>query len=238
MQPRNRISLHTLNGCKHPDSSLSSSIETGTLISTDCFNQTNFNQGCIVEVPGNSYGADFAQSGGGVYAMNWNDTGIFFWFFPRGSFPADLPSASPNPDSWGLPTATYPASSCDTKQFIKPQTLILGTTICGNYAGQSSVYQQTCGSGSCLDLVQIPDNYNNAYFEIAYIKLFSKTTETTSTSTSSLSQTLVVTSSTSSSSSSVPSGQADQSNGGNIQRPFHWEKNLIYIFVFCFSLLL
>ncbi|KAL5500975.1 hypothetical protein ACEPAH_9362 [Sanghuangporus vaninii] len=185
MDTINSISLHTLNGCRHPEANVSSSIETGNLVQTDCFNQTNFNQGCIVDVPGPSYGQAFAENGGGVYALNWNDTGIYVWFFPRGSIPTDLPTDTPNPDGWGLPTAAYPATSCDFNTFFRPQTLIIHTTICGNFAGQPNVYAQTC-SGTCLDLVQIPDNYDNAYFEISYLKVFQFTNgSTTSTAVTS-----------------------------------------------------
>lgn len=63
MQKTNRISLHTLDGCDHPPANTSPSIETGNLISTDCFNQTNFNQGCIVEVEGNSVRRFLIHSG-------------------------------------------------------------------------------------------------------------------------------------------------------------------------------
>ncbi|KLO18259.1 hypothetical protein SCHPADRAFT_845310 [Schizopora paradoxa] len=178
LQKNNRFSLHTLNGCKHPDaSSALSSLETGSLVSTDCFNQTNFNQGCIVEVPTTaSYGADFASAGGGVYAMLWNDTGISLWFFQRSNIPSDLPTDNPNPSAWPLPTAWYPTSSCDWQTFIKPQTLILDITICGNFA--LNVFNQTC-SGNCLDLVQTPSNYDTAYFEISYIKVFQQTNGST-----------------------------------------------------------
>ncbi|EJD00485.1 uncharacterized protein FOMMEDRAFT_159189 [Fomitiporia mediterranea MF3/22] len=183
MVTENSISLHTLNGCKHPDASASGGIETGNLISTDCFNQTNFNQGCIVDVPGPSYGAAFAQSGGGIYALNWNSSGIFIWFFQRGSIPSDLPTDSPNPDGWGLPTAAYPVSNCDFNTFIKPQKLILEIDICGDFAGLPNVYSQTC-SGLCTDLVQIPSNYDNAYFEIGSIKVFQQTNGSSTTATS------------------------------------------------------
>ncbi|KAH8110956.1 concanavalin A-like lectin/glucanase domain-containing protein [Phellopilus nigrolimitatus] len=171
MQTQNDFSLHTLDGCTHPSNASSVGTETGQLISTDCFNQTNGNQGCIVEVPGNSYGANFANAGGGVYAMNWNDTGIYLWFFARGSIPADLPTSAPNPDGWGTPTALYPTSSCNTAEFIKPQTLILDITVCGDFAGQAAVFAETC-SGTCTDLVPTASNYNNAYFEISYIRVF------------------------------------------------------------------
>lgn len=173
METQNEISLHTLDGCTHPDNASSPSIETGSLVSTDCFNQTNGNQGCIVEVPGASYGQSFSSSGGGVYALNWNTTGLFMWFFPRASIPSDLPTANPNPDGWGLPVAAYPTSSCDTSKFIQPQTLIIDITVCGNFAGAADVFGATC-SGTCTDLVGDPSNYKDAYFEISYIHVFAQ----------------------------------------------------------------
>lgn len=229
MQTHNSLSLHTLNGCKHPDASVSSSIETGNLISTDCFNQTNFNQGCIVQVPGSGYGQSFAESGGGVYALNWNSSGIFIWFFSRGSIPSDLPSDSPNPDGWGLPTAAYPVSSCDFNTFIKPQTLIIQTTICGNFAGESSVYAQTC-SGNCLDLVQIPTNYDNAYFEISYLKVFQQSNGTSSSSASG--------GATSTTSSSPTTGQESTSgasrllSSGPFSLPVIFVMELVSVYLF------
>ena len=168
------MSLHTSNGCKHPDSTSSSSIETGQAISTDCFNQTNGNQGCIVQTPGNSYGKSFASSGGGVYALNWNSSGIYIWFFPRDSIPSDLHDSTPDLDGWGLPAAAYPTSSCDMSKFFRPQTLILDITICGNLAGDAGLYPTSGCRGLCTDLVQNPRNYDNAYFEISYIRVFER----------------------------------------------------------------
>lgn len=179
----NRMSLHTLDGCMHPNTS-DASLETGTVISTDCFNQTDFDEGCLVEIPGNSYGANFDANGGGAYALNWNATGIYLWFWPRGLTPDDVQGDSPNPDGWGMPTAAYPASDCDFNQFFKPQTLILDVDICGNFAGDPAVFTQTC-QGACTDLVQIPSNYDQAYFEISFMKVFQQSNGSTSTVNSS-----------------------------------------------------
>ena len=128
----NRFSLHTLNGCRHPASTTSFAAdgtaimsETGTLISTDCFNRTNFDEGCLVEDPNPaSYGAGFAAAGGGAYAMLWDESGIKLWFFERKDVPGDFSSDNPNPDSWGLPKAFYPTTACNFTQFFTPQSLI------------------------------------------------------------------------------------------------------------------
>lgn len=102
---------------------------------------------------GIQYGQGFSQNGGGVYALEWTDTGLGVWFFPRSSVPSDLSSNSPDPSSWGLPTAYYPTSSCDLDTFFQPQTLILDITVCGAFA--IGAFSETC-SGNCLDLVQHP----------------------------------------------------------------------------------
>lgn len=261
MQKTNRISLHTLDGCDHPPANTSPSIETGNLISTDCFNQTNFNQGCIVEVEGNSvrrflihsgqrsslligafainqYGQAFAQNGGGVYATLWDTTGISVWFFPRQSIPADLPTDTPNPAGWGLPTAFYPQTACDFSKFFTPQTVIIDTTICGNFAGQPNVFSQTC-SGTCIDLVQIPENYDTAYFEISYIKLFEQCNGACKSVTTTVSVPAATSgSNTQSSAATTTSTQTGSSSGAvaNAYVPIASLLAMIIIQVLCYRL--
>ncbi|ELU36883.1 hypothetical protein AG1IA_09087 [Rhizoctonia solani AG-1 IA] len=105
----NQMALHTTQGC-----ALASGTEvTGKIISNDCFNGTNGNQGCIVQgATDASYGAGFAGVGGGVYALEWSSegNGLRIWFFQRGSIPSDMASSSPNPNNWGTPTAAWPES--------------------------------------------------------------------------------------------------------------------------------
>lgn len=185
MVTANRYALHTLQGCMHPPASSSSSLESGTLIAPDCFNQTNGNEGCLIQDNSTaSYGAGFASAGGGVYATLWDDMGIRIWFFPRSGIPGDVNSGSPDPSGWGTPSAFYPQTSCDTSKFFGPQTIIFDITICGNFAGNPAVFNQTC-QGNCLDLVQDPTNYNNAYFEIKYLAVFTNGSSTSTSSTGS-----------------------------------------------------
>ncbi|KZT34871.1 hypothetical protein SISSUDRAFT_1009421 [Sistotremastrum suecicum HHB10207 ss-3] len=201
----NRYTLHSLNGCMHPPAGSSLVQETGQVISTDCFNQTNGDEGCIVQDPStNSYGKGFASVGGGVFAMLWNDEGIRTWFFQRGSIPADVPTSNPNPAGWPTPTAFWPTATCNTSQFFSPQTIIFDITICGNFAGAPQVFSETC-SGNCLDLVQDPTNYDDAYFEIKYVAVFTNSSEASSSTTSG-------SSSTSTGSGSSPSGSGSGSS--------------------------
>jgi len=176
----NQYSLHTFDGCSHPAQGQVN--ETGNLITTSCFvNATGqaTNEGCLVADNDLSFGAKFAQNGGGAFATLWDDSGIRIWFFTRSAIPADLPTANPNPQGWGAPSAFWPQSSCNTAQFFGPQTLILETNVCGNFA--IDVFSQTC-NGTCTDLVVTPSNYVDAYWEIKYIAVFSNSSASSGSS--------------------------------------------------------
>jgi len=65
----NQMALHTLPGCTHS----SDTNETGAIGTTDC----SIPSGCIVgELQPNSYAAAFAEAGGGVWATQFDVTGI------------------------------------------------------------------------------------------------------------------------------------------------------------------
>ncbi|KZS88999.1 hypothetical protein SISNIDRAFT_445408 [Sistotremastrum niveocremeum HHB9708] len=214
LQTANQYSLHTLQGCQHPQS-LADPIETGQFISSDCFNQTNGNEGCVVRDPSNnSFGSAFAKNGGGVFATLWTSIGIKIWFFQRGSIPADIGTSSPNPSAWGTPSANYPASSCPMSQFFGSQTLIFNIQLCGQFAG--GTYGPPC-QGQCTDLIQHPENYNDAYFEVKYVNVFTgvedntKITPSTS-SASGASSSTSASGKTSSSSTGAPSQTSGSSS--------------------------
>lgn len=167
---------------------------TGNLVNLDCYNATNYDEGCLVWDTDLSYGAGFAANGGGAFAFLWNDDGMKIWFFTRSAVPSDLSTANPNPAGWGTPTAYYPMSTCDMPKYFGPQTMILVESIaissarivdeknfwnqeidvCGNYAVDD--FSQTCSAvaAKCTDLVPIASNFDRAYFEIRYIAVFSK----------------------------------------------------------------
>lgn len=168
----NQMSLHTEPGCTQVNP-----IETSNLVnSTDCSYLSNSNQGCVVTVPSTqSYGAGFAAAGGGVYVTQFIESGISIWFFPRSSVPSSLTSnaSSIDPSTFGTPTANWPSTGCNVNNYFAPQHLIFDITLCGDFAGATSVFAETC-NGTCYNdwVIGSPSNYDNAYFEIKSLRVY------------------------------------------------------------------
>ncbi|KZO94279.1 glycoside hydrolase family 16 protein [Calocera viscosa TUFC12733] len=187
----NQMALHTEDGCTVP----SSALMTGTLTDDDCGTDATKTQGCTVtDANQDSYGAAFAAAGGGVYATLLADTGVYIWFFSRANVPSDLsvsnPNSSPNPDGWGEPSGYYPSSTCPTSTFFEDQFIILDITLCGDFAGALDVYNQTCGpipteapTNYCYttNVIGNGSNYDAAYFEVQYIRVWSNVTTANTT---------------------------------------------------------
>lgn len=80
----NQMSLHTTAGCTQPQGVT----QTGTQSTTNCDYSQNGNSGCIVQDSNTaSYGAAFAQAGGGVWVTEFAETGINTWFFSVRTLP-------------------------------------------------------------------------------------------------------------------------------------------------------
>ncbi|OSD05773.1 glycoside hydrolase family 16 protein [Trametes coccinea BRFM310] len=183
----NQVTLHTNPGCSMPSSDPNSLDITGTLVATtDCAAAETGNAGCGVRgSQTNSYGAAFNGIGGGVYATLWDDDGIKTWFFPRSSIPSDLANGAPQPDSWGNPMASFPASSCDPFKYFYQHTAIFDTTLCGDWAGgvwsASGVpgQDQSCAARTnvqtCEDFVlNNGSSFTEAYWEVKSVKIYQK----------------------------------------------------------------
>ncbi|KAN0098597.1 glycoside hydrolase family 16 protein [Hyaloscypha variabilis] len=167
------ITLHTAAGCSM---SSTGSLAGSTLLSADC----EGNNGCSMTTTNSQgYGSGFNANGGGVYAMQWESTGIYVWFFPRSAIPADITSGSPNPSGWGTPTATFASSSsCEVDQFFMNHNIVFDTTFCGDWAGQASVWDSSCqastGASTCEAYVAAnPSAFTDAYWLINSVKVYS-----------------------------------------------------------------
>ncbi|KJA17978.1 glycoside hydrolase family 16 protein [Hypholoma sublateritium FD-334 SS-4] len=174
MVTNSQMGLHTLAGCTVTGQNQSSTL----LNSTDCSYLDNSNQGCITTDPDPaSYGAAFAAAGGGVFVTEFATTGISVWFFSRADVPAAITANSSSIDTstLGVPVGNWPSTSCSSSEFFEPQNLIFDITLCGDFAGATTVFAETC-SGVCYNdfVLGNGSNYDTAYFEVASVRVFSK----------------------------------------------------------------
>ncbi|EIW71075.1 hypothetical protein M231_03526 [Tremella mesenterica] len=180
-QTTNQIALHTNTSTCTQSSSTSFS---GTAGWNDCSIETNNDSGCIVnDTRTDSYGAAFAQAGGGVFIAEFSDDAISVWFLTRSDVPSNLSVSSNSIDTstLGEAAAIYSSSTCSISNNFSPQTLTIDITLCGAWAGLASVLEQTCpplsGTATCYTTYVINQDpgttYANAYFEFNYINIFS-----------------------------------------------------------------
>ncbi|KAE9411131.1 hypothetical protein BT96DRAFT_969316 [Gymnopus androsaceus JB14] len=114
----NQVTWHTGPNCTlTPESNFTGTIvQTNGVNNTDCDGNLNENAGCgITEWSEASYGPFFDQSGGGVFAMKWDENGIAVYSFYRAAIPEDITAGSPNPtlENWGQPVAALAPGGCD-----------------------------------------------------------------------------------------------------------------------------
>jgi len=181
----NQATLHTNPGCTLASSDSKTLSISGTLIGgTDCSVSSTSNQGCGIRSNSNTtYGAGFNSIGGGVYAMQWDTSGISIFFFPRSSIPADIQAQAPQPSTWGLAMSRWPAIGCDPFKFFYDHVTIFDTTLCGDWAGgvwaSSGIpgQEQSCaartGYATCQDFVQNSGSaFQEAYWEVISYKRY------------------------------------------------------------------
>ncbi|GAA6042301.1 hypothetical protein JCM8097_000627 [Rhodosporidiobolus ruineniae] len=173
----NQLTLHT----KDSDCKQSSDVKvTGTVVAanTDCNANNNGNTGCsYAETAANSYGENFNKAGGGVIVTQFTADAISIWFWPRADIPANIISGSPDSATWGDPSASWPKSSCDIASYFGDQNLVFDTTLCGDWAGSSGVWSadSTCAAAasSCSDYVADPSHFDEAWWEVGYVRVYS-----------------------------------------------------------------
>lgn len=181
----NQATIHANAGCALSSSDSSKLGISGNVIGgTDCAALTTGNQGCGIRASSDkSFGAAFNSNGGGTYAMKWDAAGIAIWFFPSGSEPGDLMAGAPNPETWGLALARWPAEGCDPFQFFKDHIMIFDTTLCGDWAGsvwdaagipgQEQSCAQRTGFPTCQAFVQANGaSFEQAYWEVQSVKVY------------------------------------------------------------------
>lgn len=156
-QTWNQYTIHTGSQCVLP-ANFAGIDASASPMGTTCTSSNGANSGCgFQNNDPNSYGAGFNAAGGGVLAHEWNSWGVKIWFFTRDKIPADITSGHPNPTSWETPTAAWPSKFCDFSSALHDHTLVIDTTLCGDWA--SSAYSGTGCPGTCQEAVANPANF-------------------------------------------------------------------------------
>ncbi|KAF9004224.1 hypothetical protein BDQ17DRAFT_1354809 [Cyathus striatus] len=170
----NQVAVHIDLGCTLNSSSAA---QTGRTLQSDCSSSA----GCVVaETKDSGCGGAFAQAGGGVFAMQFDVSGIFTWFWSRPDIPGNIKNANSvstmDTTGWGLPSSAYAASSCNITEMFEPQQLFLLTTLCGVWASVPSIYANTCHTptGNCFldNIVGSGSNYDDAYWKVRYVRTY------------------------------------------------------------------
>ncbi|KAF1975265.1 hypothetical protein BU23DRAFT_458969 [Bimuria novae-zelandiae CBS 107.79] len=171
----NAFTLHTSTGCTvgQDTSSFSGSVATQSC-DVKAEGQSE-NAGCSIKSPDTkSYGAGFNDNGGGVYATEWTSDAISIWFFPRGAIPDGVTGDSPDPSTWGTPSAKWASDSCDVDGIFKDLNIIFDTTFCGDWAG-NTWSTSTCASKAptCNEYVRDnPEAFQNAFWSVDALKVY------------------------------------------------------------------
>ena len=123
-QSHNVMALHTEGDCVIANNGSFS----GTIKTANCnVNATGQprNAGCRVDAADSgSYGAGFNDQSGGVFVMQWTESAVKIWMFPRKSLPNDLnPATTPDPGGWTLPMASF-SGGCNMAESIKDQKMV------------------------------------------------------------------------------------------------------------------
>jgi hypothetical protein len=132
---QNIYSVHTGSGCSVSSSAVSAMSQV-TIVQaegTNCDATVN-PAGCgFTDHQTTTFGPGFNSAGGGVFALQFDTTGIKTWFFQTGSVPSDISSLAPNPSTWGAPRMSIPTSTCSPTTFFSDLMMVVDTNLGGTF---------------------------------------------------------------------------------------------------------
>ncbi|KAH7926045.1 glycoside hydrolase family 16 protein [Leucogyrophana mollusca] len=145
---------------------------TGHLMGTNCYSTPTADAGCaFADTDNRSFGYGFNTAEGGVFALLWDaSAGMSMWFFARSEIPADLTARAPTPSTWGTPAGYWSAQTCNIAGNFQDHSMVIDTTICGNWA--SGAYSSSGCPGTCSDIVANATNFVDAYWAINYVAVY------------------------------------------------------------------
>jgi len=170
-QLTNQYTLHSGPGCSLAEPVHNSVLSK--LLSTTCTSSKHTNGGCAFrDNDPRSYGKNFNNVNGGVFAHLWTDTGVLIYRFFRGNIPSDITDKKPDPSGWGPPAASFifSPSSCNTRTHFFGHSLVLDICLCGDWGNPA--YATSGCPGTCAEAVANSANLHTAKWEINYIAVY------------------------------------------------------------------
>ncbi|KAJ7089269.1 glycoside hydrolase family 16 protein [Mycena belliarum] len=132
---KNIYSVHTGSGCTIPPAAISTMKQVSLVKAgaTNCDANVD-TAGCgFSDESTASFGPDFNKAGGGVFALQFDTTGVKTWFFQAGKVPSDIKSFAPNPSTWGAPRMDVPSLSCDPTTYFRDLMMVVDTNLAGTF---------------------------------------------------------------------------------------------------------
>merc|ERR1712241_1583381 len=125
------------------------------------------------------------NGGGGVTVLYWDRSiGIKIWDLKRNDVPSVFTKTTTSIsdsdlDALGTPAAYFPFG-CDvcTPQTFNDNQIVINIALCGDWAGEKTLWSSSgcaasTGYSSCSDFVRNnPSAFNNAYWDINWLKVF------------------------------------------------------------------
>ncbi|KAL1736812.1 glycoside hydrolase family 16 protein [Schizophyllum commune] len=149
---QNVMSVHTGPGCYWPDYTM------GTL--TDLMANEPQVHSCDATVDymscggtqksKTSFGEAFNNAGGGVFTLEFLQTGIVMHFWNRNEIPQDILNGNPTPYTWGKETYWIPQDQCNISDHFKNQMLVINTNLGGTYPLRIPTSDLRSGAGSWI----------------------------------------------------------------------------------------
>ncbi|KAK5690371.1 hypothetical protein LTR97_012239 [Elasticomyces elasticus] len=184
----NAMTLHTQPGCSVNNDA---SMFQGQLQDQNCNagNPQPATTGCSVQAVNQAKtrdrtlataGEPFNQQNGGVYVTVWMKSGIWVYLFAREALPADLMAGSPIPKRWTTKPLAAFQGSCDWSNTFSNMRIVIDQTFCGDWAGKPEIWASfggpaATGSATCEEYVaNHPEAFQQANFEISYIKVYGR----------------------------------------------------------------
>jgi len=170
-QSTNQMTLHsgTSNACTIGNNT---SQFSGKVLGSNCYSTPTQDAGCgITDTNTTSFGYGFNNGEGGVFVLLWDaSAGMSIWHFARANIPADITNRAPTPSNWGTPAGFWSAQTCDISANFFQHSMVIDTTVCGNWAG--GAYASSSCPGTCSDIVANATNFVDARWEINYVAVY------------------------------------------------------------------